>query len=52
MNKRKFLKIISLPVLGLNLFNVIFSNTFINKLNLKFIKKKNKKNFWILSDLD
>ena len=52
MNKRKFLKIISLPVLGLNLFNVIFSNKFFNNLNLKFIKKKNKKNFWILSDLD
>ena len=52
MNKRKFLKIISLPVLGLNLINVIFSNKFINNSYLRFIKKRNKKNFWILSDLD
>ena len=52
MNKRKFLKIISFPVLGLNLMNILFSNKFINNLNLKFIKKRNKKNFWILSDLD
>ena len=52
MNKRKFLKIISLPILGLNLMNIIFSNKFTNNLNLKFIKKRNKKNFWILSDLD
>ncbi len=52
MNKRKFLKLISLPVLGLNLMNIIFSNKFINNLNLKFIKKRKKKNFWILSDLD
>ena len=52
MNKRKFLKLISLPVLGLNLMNIIFSNKFINNLNFKFIKKRKKKNFWILSDLD
>ena len=52
MNKRKFLKLISLPVLGLNLMNIIFSNKLINNLNLKFIKKRKKKNFWILSDLD
>ena len=45
MNKRKFLKIISLPVLGLNLMNVMFSNKFINNLNLKFIKKEIKKIF-------
>ena len=52
MNKRKFLKIISLPVFGFNIINAIFSNTFVKNLNLRFIKKKNKNNFWILSDLD
>ena len=52
MNKRKFLKIIFLPFLNLNLINIVFSNKFINNLNLKFIKKKNKNNFWILSNLD